>query len=91
MYKYKRNVNTNKNKTRNFFENKNGLYVQVRNGDLEQALRVLKKKVKRSGLVQECKSREFYTKPSEQRRIAKRKGVKRWKKYLAKREKIYGY
>ena len=45
--------------------------VQVRNGNLEKAMRVLKKKVQKEGLLKELKDRQYYTKPSEKRREAK--------------------
>jgi small subunit ribosomal protein S21 len=45
-----------------------GLEVEVLNGDLERALRKLKKKIQNSGLFQELKDREHYTKPSDKAR-----------------------
>lgn len=65
---------------------KSGLSVTVRNGDLNQALRVLKKKIKKADLMQEIKDRKFYTKPSDKKRLAKKRAIKRWKKYEAKRD-----
>tara|TARA_Y100001937_G_scaffold30310_1_gene43653 strand:+ start:75 stop:284 length:210 start_codon:yes stop_codon:yes gene_type:complete len=65
--------------------------VQVRNGNLEKAMRVLKKKVQKEGIVKEIKDRQFYTKPSEKRREAKKQGIKNVKKRMAKLEKIRGY
>ena len=38
--------------------------VQVRGGNLEKAMRVLKKKVMKEGIVKELKLRQFYRKPS---------------------------
>lgn len=63
-----------------------GLAVTVRDGNLEQALRVFKRKVRKSGLIQELRDREFYTKPSEQRKLAKKRGRARWLKKKAKME-----
>jgi len=65
--------------------------VTVRNGNLEKAMRVLKKKVQKEGIVKELKERQFYTKPSEKRREAKKQGIKNVKKRMAKLEKIRGY
>ena len=49
--------------------------VTVKNNNIEYALRLLKKKVKDSGLMIELREREFYTKPSlknrEQRKRAR--------------------
>jgi len=58
----------------------------VRNNNIEKALRVLKNKNKKSGLLQELKDRQYYQKPSEKRRLAKKRGIARVKKEQAKRE-----
>ena len=58
--------------------------VQVRNGNLEKAMRVLKKKVMKEGIVKEIKRRQFYQKPSEVKREAKKAGIKNYKKKMAK-------
>ena len=58
--------------------------VQVRNGNLEKAMRVLKKKVMKEGIVKEIKRRQFYQKPSEVKREAKKAGIKTYKKKMAK-------
>lgn len=65
--------------------------VQVRNGNLEKAMRVLKKKVQKEGLLKEIKDRQFYTKPSEKKREAKKQGIKNVKKRLAKLERTRGF
>ena len=62
--------------------------VIVRNGNLEKALRVLKKKVQKEGITKEIKMRQFYTKPSEKRREAKKQGIKNYKKKMAKLERM---
>ena len=49
--------------------------VVVRNGNLEKAMRVLKKKVQKEGIVRELKERQYYTKPSEKKREAKKQGI----------------
>ena len=48
-----------------------GLSVEVRNGDVNYALRKFKKKIQESGILQELRQREFYEKPSETRKKAK--------------------
>jgi len=65
--------------------------VVVRNGNLEKAMRVLKKKVQKEGIVKEARDRQFYQKPSEIRREAKKQGIKNTKKRLAKLEKLRGF
>ena len=62
--------------------------VEVRGGNLEKAMRVLKKKVQKEGIVKELKRRQFYMKPSEIKREAKKAGIKNMKKQMAKREKL---
>ena len=42
--------------------------VTVKNNKVEHALRILKKKVKDSGMLIELREREFYTKPSVKKR-----------------------
>lgn len=41
--------------------------VNVRNGNIEQALRSFKRKIQDDGLILEVRSREFYEKPSAKR------------------------
>ena len=60
------------------------VFVEVRNGNLEKALRVLKKKVQKSGLVKELRAREYYQKPSEIKREKKKEGIKNYKKKMKK-------
>ena len=62
--------------------------VEVRGGNLEKAMRVLKKKVQKEGIVKELRRRQFYMKPSEIKREAKKAGIKNMKKQMAKREKL---
>jgi small subunit ribosomal protein S21 len=50
------------------------LKIEVRNNNVEKALRVMKKKMKRDGVFQELKDRQYYKKPSE---IKREKGKQR--------------
>ena len=43
-------------------DKKHGLTVEVRNNDINKALRKFKKKVQEDGLLQEVRERQFYTK-----------------------------
>ncbi len=47
--------------------------IEVRNNNVEKALRVMKKKMKKEGLFQELKDRQYYQKPSFKRREAKKR------------------
>jgi small subunit ribosomal protein S21 len=60
-----------------------GLSVEVRNDDVNGALRRFKKKVQDSGLLQDLKEREFYEKPTTGRKKAKAAARSRWLKKLS--------
>ena len=47
--------------------------IEVRNNNVEKALRVMKKKMKKEGLFQELKDRQYYQKPSLKRRETKKR------------------
>ena len=57
--------------------------VKVRNGDLNRALKIFKKKVNEFGILQEVKNRQEYIKPSAIKRELKNKT-----KLRAKYEKL---
>ena len=65
--------------------------IQVRNGNLEQALRVLKKKSQKVGLLKELKARQYFEKPSEKKRRKKKEGIANVKKKKAKLMRTRGY
>ena len=65
-----------------------GLQVEVRNDDINQALRKFKKKVNEAGIIQEVRERQEYTKPSVKRARAKAAGRARHLKKLAKENNI---
>lgn len=65
------------------------LQVLVRDNNIEQALRVLKKKLQREGVLREMKARRSFEKPSEKRVREKAEAVRRARKAarkLAQRE-----
>lgn len=68
-----------------------GLAVEVRNGDVNKAIRIFKKKVQEAGIIQEFRERQHYIKPTEKRRKAKAAGRKRWLKQVEKRKLEQGY
>ena len=61
--------------------------VIVRNNNVEKALRVLKKKIKKEGLMTELRERQYYVKPSEKRRKAKAQAIARIHKAQMKAER----
>lgn len=58
--------------------------VFVRDNNVEQALRVLKKRMQREGIFRELKRRRFYEKPSEQATREKSDAVRRARKLARK-------
>ena len=60
--------------------------VEVRGGNLEKAMRVLKKKVLKAGTIKEYRDRQYYKKPSENKREKKKEGIKNYKKAQKLRE-----
>ena len=54
--------------------------IQVRNGNVEQAMRVLKKKLQKDGLLRDLKAKQYYEKPSEKKRRKKKEGIANFKK-----------
>ena len=54
--------------------------VQVRGNNVEKAMRVLKKKLLKDGLMRELKERQHYSKPSHVKREAKKQAIRRFKK-----------
>ncbi|THK34364.1 30S ribosomal protein S21 [Ensifer sp. MPMI2T] len=61
------------------------MQVLVRDNNIEQALRVLKKKMQREGVFREMKARSAYEKPSEKRARQKAEAVRRTRKLARKK------
>jgi len=59
--------------------------VSVRDNNVEQALRVLKKKMQREGIFREVKLRNSYEKPSERKAREKSEAIRRARKLSRKR------
>ena len=53
---------------------------------MDQALKVLKKKMQREGMYREMKKARAFEKPSEKRAREKAEAVRRWRKLQRKRE-----
>jgi small subunit ribosomal protein S21 len=60
------------------------LQVLVRDNNVDQALRVLKKKMQREGIFREMKARKSYEKPSERKTREKAEAVRRARKAARK-------
>ena len=61
------------------------MQVLVRDNNIDQAMRVLKKKMQREGIFREMKRRKAYEKPSE-KRVRKRAGAVRRVRKLARKQ-----
>tara|TARA_Y100000022_G_scaffold110976_1_gene95847 strand:- start:31 stop:240 length:210 start_codon:yes stop_codon:yes gene_type:complete len=65
--------------------------VEVRKGNVEQAMRVLKRKVQKEGIVKELRMRQYFEKPSEKKRRKKKENIANVKKLKKKLERLRGY
>lgn len=65
--------------------------VNVRDNNVEQALRVLKKKMQREGLFREMKERRHFEKNSEKNKRTKAEAVRRARKEDRKRREKNGF
>ncbi|MFK0383802.1 MULTISPECIES: 30S ribosomal protein S21 [Rhizobium/Agrobacterium group] len=66
------------------------MQVLVRDNNVDQALRVLKKKLQREGVFREMKMRDHFEKPSEKRVREKAEAVRRVRKLARKRAQREG-
>ena len=61
------------------------MQVLVRDNNVDQALRALKKKMQREGIFREMNLRNFYEKPSEKRAREKAEAIRRSRKLARKK------
>ena len=66
------------------------MQVLVRDNNVDQALRALKKKMQREGIFREMKMRGHYEKPSEKRAREKAEAVRRARRLARKRAQREG-
>lgn len=64
--------------------------VTVRDNNIDQALRALKKKMQREGVFREMKMRRHYEKPSVKKAREKSESVRRYRKLERKRKERDG-
>lgn len=65
--------------------------VTVRDNNVDQALRVLKKKMQREGVYREMKLRRHFEKPSIKKAREQAEAVRRFRKLMRKRFDREGY
>lgn len=61
------------------------MQVLVRDNNVEQAMRVLRRKLQREGVFKEMRARRAYEKPSERRNRQKAQAVSRYRKAMRKK------
>lgn len=66
------------------------MQVIVRDNNVDQALRALKKKLQREGVFREMKARRAYEKPSEKRAREKAEAIRRSRKLARKQAQREG-
>ena len=54
--------------------------IEVKDNNIEQALRILKRKLQKEGFFKEIKLKNTYEKPSEKKKRIKKENIKRAKK-----------
>ena len=60
-----------------------GRTVLVKDGNVDKALRKFKKKIQEDGLLNDLRDREFYEKPTTERKRKKSSAKNRWNKQMA--------
>ena len=65
--------------------------VVVKNGNVDRAMRTLKKKLQKEGLLKELKQRQYFEKPSAKKARKKAEGIKRYQRKLRKKMERLGY
>ena len=65
--------------------------VTVKNGNVDRAMRTLKKKLQKEGLLKELKQKQYFEKPSAKRKRKKAEGIKRYQRNLKKKMERIGY
>ena len=65
--------------------------VTVKNGNVDRAMRTLKKKLQKEGVLKDIKSKQYFEKPSAKRARKKAEGIKRYQRNLRKKMERLGY
>jgi len=78
-------IQARRNPKRHTLESQSAMQILVRENNVDQALRVLKKRMQREGIFREMKLRRHYEKPSERRAREHAAAVSRARKADRKR------
>ena len=66
---------------------KSGIEIIVKDNDVDQALKVLNRKIARDGILKQLKTKRAYEKPSEKRKRKERESLRRIRKAMARRNR----
>ena len=67
------------------------MQVVVKNSNVERAMRTLKKKLQKEGLLRELKQKQYFEKPSVKKARKKAEGIKRYQRNERKKMEQRGY
>ena len=67
------------------------MQVVVKNGNVDRAMRTLKKKLQKEGLLRELKQKQYFEKPSAKKARKKAEGIKRYQRNERKKMEQRGY
>ena len=72
------------------YANKNGglIKIDVKDNNVEQAIRILKRKIQKEGFFKIIKMKSNYEKPSEKKKRLKLENIKRAKKFQRLRNRL---
>jgi len=62
--------------------------VKVRDNNVMQAFRKLKKKLHNEGVIQDIQDRKFFVKPSVKKRLKRKEAIRKQRKELSKRRAL---
>ena len=65
--------------------------ILVKNGNVERAMRSMKKKLQKEGVLKDIKSKQYFEKPSAKRARKKAEGIKRYQRNERKKIEQRGY
>jgi len=65
--------------------------IVVRDNNVEQALRVAKRKSQKEGLYREMKDRQRYEKPTTRKKLQKEEAVRNEKRRQSKQRMVFGF
>lgn len=66
----------------------NGIYVKVKNNDINRALKQLKKKMYEENILKELQKREYYLSKSQKKKRKRNEALRRYKKMTKKQNKL---